>query len=691
MSETTTNLLTGFQATSSKGGELLGDGGSLFGEASEDTSVSFSSVLNQAQSDQADGSEFTEQTTRLARETSSDASMRDRNKLPLEEGRELRPEPQAGDGQGRAQPTHRSVDSRDSLGVAPVPETHGPSEESIEATDTIKSTVANRGLTENSDVETTDPHLVHQDNGRITPEQLATQLSGSQVQVSTVPPQTVRPDVASDASEDMELNLAARHSTALSENLSARQTQPQPITATVDAALTTPAASNILTEPATVAATAESGQSNVASVINVGATAPGAAAPGTTAPSLTVVTDTEQPIVSAAAFANRLSAQPVASVTPTVMQPVPVDSIPDAGTDAEQLTTIAGIQSVQAGISGLAQSTSGSTVASPGVATTLDSANSTLATLTPATATVSTGQSGDPIGQSMPANINSVAAGVNPALTLASNIPSTAASVPPASPAMTNGNANSLMAETTVESQLGITAPATAVVKDSASAVSINPMLDNMLSTPASGIVTAPILAKADLTGTPIAQTPLNVPLLTPAAPEAMAGNVRWMVGEGVQNAVVNVSPNGMGPISVQIGIEKEQMSISIVASQANTREALESMLPRLRDQLSTQGVETVRVDISDGRGDRSGSFSGFERQNMGYTTADSQQNSQQRNTDAQDTDKQTAEFSDSNVNDSGERTLSESERALVDQLKSSSTNSSVKNVSISHGYDLYV
>ena len=314
MSETTTNLLTGFQAASSKGGELLGDSGSLFGEASEDSAVSFSSVLNQAQSDQADGSDFAEQTTRLARETGSDASMHDRNKLPLEEGRELRPEPQSVDGQGRAQPTYRSVDSRDSLGVEPVRETQDPLEESIEATDTIKSTVANRGLTENSDVETTDPHLVLQDDGRKTPEQLATQVSGSQVQVSTVPPQTVRPDVASDASDDIELNLAARQSTPLSENLSAPQTQTQPITTTVDAALTTPAASNILTDPTTAAATAESGQSNVVSVITVGAatpgaaapatealgsTAPGAAAPGTGAPSLTVVTDAEQPIVSA--------------------------------------------------------------------------------------------------------------------------------------------------------------------------------------------------------------------------------------------------------------------------------------------------------------------------------------------------------------------------------------------------------
>ncbi len=684
MSETTTNLLTGFQATSSKGGELLGDGGSLFGETSDDTSVSFSSVLNQAQSDQADGSDLTEQTTRLARESASAESTNDQNKLPLEDGRELRPTPPSVDGQERAEPTHRSPHSRDALIGEQPPGTLETLEEYVEPADAVKPMAAASVSTENSEVETNEPHLVLQDNGRKTPEQLATQSVGAEVQVGAMPTQAARPEIALASNDDTELNLAARQSTVLSQSLPAGQSLGQPST-TIDTPITTSVAPRIVSEAAT-AATVDSGLTP-ASVASASTAAP-------SAPSLTVVTDAEQPVVSAATFANRLNGQPMASVATPVIPSTPADSIADVGTDAEQLTTIAGIQSVQAGISGLAQSTTtNSTTAVPATATTLDGVNSTVATLAPvqAPSAMSTGQLSDPIGQSMPGNLNSVTTGVNPALTLASNIPSSGANVPPASPVITNGSANSLLAENTVESQLGITAAGVAAVKDSASGVSMNPMLDNMLSTPASGIVTAPILAKADLTGTPIAQTPLNVPLLTPAAPEAMAGNVRWMVGEGVQNAVVNVSPNGMGPISVQIGIEKEQMSISIVASQANTREALESMLPRLRDQLSTQGVETVRVDISDGRGDRSGSFAGFERQNMGYTTADSQQNSQQRNTNAQDSENPSAERSDANVNDSGERVLSESERALVDQLKSSSTNSSVKNVSISHGYDLYV
>lgn len=689
MSETTTNLLTGFQAASSNGGGLLGDSASLFGETSEDTAVSFSSVLNQAQSDQADGSDFTEQTARLARETGSDESMNDRHKLPFEEGRELPPTTQSVDGRGRAESTHRSTESRDSSGRTQISGTLEVLEESIEPTDTVKPMVANSVLAESGGVETAAPHLVLPDNTRQIPEQLATEIVGAEVHEDIMPAQAVRPETALESDADVELTLTARQGSVLSESLPAGHSLSQTSSTTTETALnstSTPSAfaSRIVSESATSGAIVDSAQASAVSTAIAGdATQP-----------LRVVTDAEQATVSAATVANRLNGQPLASVTSPVLQPVPADSIPDAGTDAEQLTTIAGIQSVQAGITGLAQSsTANSTGAAPVVATTLDSVSSAVLTPAPAgvASAVSTEQQTGPIGQTLPGNLNPVATGVNPALTVASNIPSSADDAPPATPGRANISANSLLAETSVDSQLGMTATAAAAVKDSAPLVSINPMLDNMLSVPASGIVTAPILAKADLTGTPLAQTPLNVPLLTPAAPEAMAGNVRWMVGEGVQNAVVNVSPIGMGPISVQIGIEKEQMSISIVASQSNTREALESMLPRLRDQLSTQGVETVRVDISDGRGERSGSFAGFERQSMGYTTADSQHNSQQKNANSQESENQSAERPDSSVNDSGERTLSDSERALVDQLKSSSTNSSVKNVSISHGYDLYV
>ncbi|MBX2882460.1 MAG: flagellar hook-length control protein FliK [Granulosicoccus sp.] len=148
------------------------------------------------------------------------------------------------------------------------------------------------------------------------------------------------------------------------------------------------------------------------------------------------------------------------------------------------------------------------------------------------------------------------------------------------------------------------------------SSMSTNQSSANMFAGGSSGIVTAPLTSKLSSDGLNVSPAPLNVALFSDDASKSLAGNIRWMSTEGVKNAVINVTPSGMGPISVQIGIENDQMNVSILANQGVTREALESMLPRLREQLVSQGHESVRVDVSDGRSGQS--RSGSEGQTSG-------------------------------------------------------------------------
>ena len=145
---------------------------------------------------------------------------------------------------------------------------------------------------------------------------------------------------------------------------------------------------------------------------------------------------------------------------------------------------------------------------------------------------------------------------------------------------------------------------ASVVANDSASAGNLSS--DNTFLSVSGGIVTAPVLPRPDASGTQTVTTPLNMPILQNDADKTMASNIRWMVNEGVKNAVINVTPSGMGPISVTIGMENDHMNVSIVAMQGSTREALDSMLPRLREQLATQGHDNVKVDISDGGAEHS-------------------------------------------------------------------------------------
>lgn len=114
----------------------------------------------------------------------------------------------------------------------------------------------------------------------------------------------------------------------------------------------------------------------------------------------------------------------------------------------------------------------------------------------------------------------------------------------------------------------------------------------------------APPLSTSDSDlASPIA--PRTVGLIGDAAEEGMAANVRWMADGGIKDARVNVSPAGLGPLSIHVAMEGDSVSVSIVASQTASRELLDAMVPRLRDQLVSQGHETVHVDVSTGHGGR--------------------------------------------------------------------------------------
>lgn len=80
-----------------------------------------------------------------------------------------------------------------------------------------------------------------------------------------------------------------------------------------------------------------------------------------------------------------------------------------------------------------------------------------------------------------------------------------------------------------------------------------------------------------------------------------LAEGVRWTLAEGRGQAWLNVSPAGLGPVSIRVSVEAEQVTVAIAASHPGARDALESLVPRLREQLLADGHAEVQVDISSG------------------------------------------------------------------------------------------
>lgn len=81
--------------------------------------------------------------------------------------------------------------------------------------------------------------------------------------------------------------------------------------------------------------------------------------------------------------------------------------------------------------------------------------------------------------------------------------------------------------------------------------------------------------------------------------PAALGHRLLWAVGEGMQKAEISVSPQDMGPINVHIRVENDKTEIRFTAAHAQTREALEASIPRLRDMFSQQGLNLSQAQVS--------------------------------------------------------------------------------------------
>jgi flagellar hook-length control protein FliK len=75
---------------------------------------------------------------------------------------------------------------------------------------------------------------------------------------------------------------------------------------------------------------------------------------------------------------------------------------------------------------------------------------------------------------------------------------------------------------------------------------------------------------------------------------------VVWMSREGISRARVHLSPPELGRIDIRLEIEGNDARLQLGTQNASVRDALEGMLPRLRDAMSQQGLNLSEADVSD-------------------------------------------------------------------------------------------
>lgn len=95
--------------------------------------------------------------------------------------------------------------------------------------------------------------------------------------------------------------------------------------------------------------------------------------------------------------------------------------------------------------------------------------------------------------------------------------------------------------------------------------------------------------------------TTIDVPVLNENWGNALQDRVLWMTTRNIQNAEIRLNPAELGPIRVQVSVQDDAAQLTFTAQHAQTRDALEIALPRLREMLSENGLSLGGATVSDG------------------------------------------------------------------------------------------
>lgn len=121
----------------------------------------------------------------------------------------------------------------------------------------------------------------------------------------------------------------------------------------------------------------------------------------------------------------------------------------------------------------------------------------------------------------------------------------------------------------------------------------------------APGADPAPLLASTGAPSAAAARQTLAqpAPLALPADPgagfdDAFGARIGWMAEQRIGHAELRVTPEHAGPIDVRLQLDGQRVSLEFHSAHAETRQALEASLPRLRDLLGQQGLQLAQADV---------------------------------------------------------------------------------------------
>ncbi len=110
----------------------------------------------------------------------------------------------------------------------------------------------------------------------------------------------------------------------------------------------------------------------------------------------------------------------------------------------------------------------------------------------------------------------------------------------------------------------------------------------------------------------------------TPGFERALGDRILMMANRNVQIAHIRLDPPDLGMLEVKVQVQQEQTQVVMVSSNAQTRELLESAIPRLRAMLEDQGFANIETEIKD-QSEYSQQQQSSEQERQGQGVADSE------------------------------------------------------------------
>jgi len=86
----------------------------------------------------------------------------------------------------------------------------------------------------------------------------------------------------------------------------------------------------------------------------------------------------------------------------------------------------------------------------------------------------------------------------------------------------------------------------------------------------------------------------------TPGFAPALAQEMAQLVRVNAQRAELHLHPAEMGPIDVRLHMQDNQVSVTMVAADAQTRDAMQQALPQLREALAREGLALADASVHD-------------------------------------------------------------------------------------------